>query len=40
MHGKIYNKKVVKKDNKKMVQFLTQVEESRLKIIENKIIER
>jgi hypothetical protein len=30
-----YIEKIVLKDSKKMVKFLTQVEESRLKIIEN-----
>jgi hypothetical protein len=37
-HGKIYNKNSSKRIVKKMVQFFTQVDESRLKIIENNII--
>ncbi len=32
-HGKIYRKSSYFQSNKKMVQFLTQVEESKLKVV-------
>ncbi len=37
-HGKIYKKKSYLQSNQKIVQFFTQVQESRLKIILNNII--
>jgi hypothetical protein len=37
-HGKVYIKNRHLQNNQKMVQFLTQVEECRLKIILNNII--
>jgi hypothetical protein len=37
-HGKIYQKSSYLQSSKKIVQFLTQVEENRLKIILNNII--
>jgi hypothetical protein len=35
-----YTQKIVFKSSKKVVQFLTQIEENGLKIIENNIIKR
>jgi len=37
-HGKVDKKKHYPQSSKKMVQFFTKIEESRLKIIENNII--